>query len=497
MIGSLNTGYSGVRSHTDAMTVTGSNIANANTVGYKAHRAEFGDVMASAFGEVGDDLGQGSVIQNVKTMHTQGSFESTKMDTDMAIDGGGFFVVKDEQGKTYFSRAGNFKTEKDGTLVTADGHQVMVKDVDRITGESVGDLKSIDILNLTDPPMPTGDGVVKGTGLAIKANLSGEAQPPEMPIDLDNIQQDMYNFSVSHTVYDELGSEHPITVAFRKLPDIPPQIDAQGQPIPGTEQKNVWSWYALTMGEAVKEGTPGLVQAQGGGFLQFSEDGRLVTTFQGRIVQPEPVQQEPAQQGQPAPPPIPQPKTLVRVENDPNLERPQIALNWTNTDNPTLLGLDFGDGFNPTDPTDSRDGLDGLTQFSGASDLDRITADGNPFGTISNIEVEANGTIQGIFDSGEIKPIGRLMLAEFQAPEELAEEGLNLYKESFYSGDPTIGDPGSSQRGFIHNRTLEKSTVDLANEFVRMIEQQRGFQANAKTVTTSDEILSDTIGLKR
>ena len=266
MISSLYSGASGVRTQSDAMTVTGSNISNVNTTGYKFNRVNFQDLLSTSM-KGHAKIGQGVKIGNIQNIQTQGSFEVTEMETDLAIDGKGFFTIKDKNGSTFYTRAGQFTYDKEGFLTTQDGMYLQVKDVDPDTGQSIGDLKNINILDQLDPPIPTGDGVKEGTGVRIKANLDSNTEVPKVPVDYDNVRSDMYNYSTSVTVYDNKGNERNIQIAFRKVPDQPPQIDpATGQPIPDTEIVNNWQWIVMVPGEILEGGLPGTQVAMGGGF---------------------------------------------------------------------------------------------------------------------------------------------------------------------------------------------------------------------------------------
>ena len=111
--------------------------------------------------------------------------------------------------------------------------------------------------------------------------------------------------------------------------------------------------------------------------------------------------------------------------------------------------------------------------------------------------MESDGTVNGVFDSGYTRPTGRIVLTKFDNPGKLAQIGDNILRETLGSGKKVTGEPGSAGFGGVHSRVLEQSTVDLSKEFVKMIESQRGFQANAKTVTTSDEMITELINMKR
>ncbi len=489
MISSLYSGASGVQTQSDSMTVTGSNIANVNTSGYKYNRVNFQDLLATSMGG-GSKLAKGVKIGNIQNIQTQGAFQVTEMETDVAIDGKGFFSVKDENGQTLYTRAGQFTYDKDGYLTTQEGHYVQVKDVDLDSKETIGDLKNINVLDQLDPPTATGDGIKDGTGVTLKANLDSNTEAPKIAVDYDNVRSDMYNYSTSVTVYDNKGNERSVQIAFRKVPDQPPQIDpATNQPIPDTEIKNNWQWLVLVQGELLEGGLPGVQKAVGGGYVEFTDDGRLVQNQSGQIVQP---QLPPdALPGTPLPA-----KSMNRLPvraGEPN----QVEIPFIGTGTIQSIGFNLGEGNNPDDPQDQRTGMDGITQFAAEYKVHNVGADGMKAGAIESIYIRDDGIIDGAFDSGRVKSLGRIVLANFKAPEKLQIRGENYYKESYLSGQPIQNDPGTEGLGSIHSKTLENSNVELSTEFVRMIEGQRAFQANAKTVTTSDEILADMIQMKR
>jgi len=492
MLGSLYSGASGVKSHSKSMTVTGSNIANVNTLGYKFNRVNFEDLMATSLeGDMGNRIGKGVSIGTVQNIQTQGSFEQTELETDVAIDGSGFFTVRDEAGNILYTRAGQFNYDKKGFLTTEDGKFLQVKDIDPESNRSIGNLKKINILDQIDPPKQTGNGLTEGTGISIKANMDSNAVPPEMPIDFENVTADMYNFSTSVNVIDNKGNEHAINIVFRKMKDQPEQSNpVTGQPIAGTEIKNAWQWLVLVPGDDLEGGTAGVNNAVGGGMMTFSNDGRLLTQTPAEIREP-PV--DPAA----LPGTLPGPPELIPLPRDAALPVSQVAIDFAGAGVTQTIGLNFGKESNPENPADLRSGLDGVTQFASDFNVHTINADGMKSGKIENIFIKTDGTIEGSFDSGNVKALGRMIISDFKAAEKLTQKGNNYYVESFESGEAIEDDPGKNGLGTVHSRSLEHSNVELSNEFVKMIEGQRAFQASAKTVTTSDEILADMIQMKR
>ena len=492
LLGSLNTGASGVKTHGKSMQLIGNNIANVNTFGYKSNDVAFEDLMGNSWpqGSAVTKASNGVSIGGVEMDSSQGAFENTSISTDMAIAGGGFFtIVNPVTGTEVYTRNGEFSYNKEGYLSTLRGGLVQALQVDRLTGESKGIPGSLKVLGLVDAPQPTGNGQ-RGTGIKIAANLDANATVKDIPVDPSNVLDSMYNFATSTTVYDALGNSHAATIAMRKRPDLPEQIDpATGQPIAGTGVSNQWEYYLMFDGASLGQ-VPGVMIAVGGGFMQFTDDGKLIATTGGSF-EAQPGGVGPDGQPLPAGPPrlIPQPV-------DPETGVPQFAVAFGGG-TPIVLGVHLGEGYNPDDPRDPRTGLDGITQFAGHYNVIRTSADGNPSGNLESIYLQDNGTVNGVFDAGYTRAIGRIVLTKFDNPGKLAQVGDNMLVETLGSGKKVTGEAGTAGLGEIRSQSLEQSNVDLSEEFVNMVETQRAFQASAKTVTTSDEMIQDLINMKR
>jgi flagellar hook protein FlgE len=137
-----------------------------------------------------------------------------------------------------------------------------------------------------------------------------------------------------------------------------------------------------------------------------------------------------------------------------------------------------------------------MTQLASTpSDLTSNT-DGASAGSLTSFTVGQAGDITGIYSNGYKQPLGQIAMASFSNPSGLTKAGGNLFQSSANSGTANIGIPGASGRGSIATGFLEGSNVDLAQQFTNMIMAERGFQANSKVITTSDEILMDLVNLK-
>jgi len=249
-------------------------------------------------------------------------------------------------------------------------------------------------------------------------------------------------YSTALNVYDTLGSPHTITLYFKKV------------------SSNNWEWYAAMSSEDLDNGipngaagTPQPMMVGGGGTLEFNPNGSLKSV----------------------------------TGND------DVYFNFAGgADLLQPVDIDFG-----TSSSEGGSGLDGTTQYANASATFSQSQDGFPAGALAGVNVGRDGLISGVFSNGEIKPLAQLALAMFQSPWGLVKEGNNLWAETVESGNVSIGLPKTAGRGEIASKSLEQSNVDIATEFVRMIAAQRAYQANARMITTSDDLLQEVVNLKR
>ncbi|MBW4828687.1 MAG: flagellar hook protein FlgE [Clostridiaceae bacterium] len=165
---------------------------------------------------------------------------------------------------------------------------------------------------------------------------------------------------------------------------------------------------------------------------------------------------------------------------------------------PNQNGATFGEGgsitiFDPNNP----DSYKKMTQYANDTDLKPHAIDGNSSGKLTGFAIDPSGIVNGIFSNGENKALGQLMLAKFDNPMGLEKMGSNFFINTRNSGEPQYGVAGTSGFGAAKSGNLEMSNVDLSMEFTEMITTQRGFQANSRIITTSDEMLQELVNLKR
>lgn len=421
----MNAGVSGLLAEQKALSVVGDNIANVNTVGYKAERAIFEDVLGHSIlaGTSSGLPGAGVAIGAIKQIYTQGSINTTGISTDVALSGDGFFVVNgsvDGITGNFYTRAGQFTLDKDGYLVNPNGLKVQGYAANG-DGTFSASLSSIQAPTSSIQPRAT-------TSATITANLDANALPPTEPWTNTAVSfADRANFSTTQSVYDSLGNAHTMDLYFVNT---------------GT---GTWDWHA------VMDGTD-LTASGGTGSLTFGTNGAL---------------------------------TGVGTNSN-------VTFSPTGAD-PMTIALDFG--------TPSAAGAvpvpGATTGFASASNVSSQSQDGYTSGDFSGISIDGQGVVMGLYTNGQKLAISQMGVAKFRSNDGLGRAGESLWIDTRESGPAAMGTAASGGRGSVSAGAVESSNVDLATEFVELIQHQRSFSANSKTITTADEMLQELINIKR
>lgn len=424
LLSALSSGISGLRTYGTSLQTIGNNIANINTVGFKAQRTEFGDLFGQSLSRTGS-IGRGVTVDRITTIFSQGSFSNTERLTDLAVDGSGFFILSDGQQDVY-TRNGQFSLDRNGFLVNSSDFRVQGTIFDPL-GSPIG-TGDLQLTAATANPRATSDGTV-GPGIQMNLNLdaSGAVTGPFDGSSVLNAELSS-NFSTSLSVFDSLGNSHSISVYFTKTAD------------------NAWDWNALVDGADITGGTPGTPVIGASGTLTFDSEGILTAQTQDAVP------------------------------------------NWDFDGGPVqdqFIGLDMGVG------------LGGTTQFASPSVINSQSQDGFAAGSLGSVAIDPDGTIVGFFTNGQTQAIGQLLLADFSNEEGLAPSGRGMFRETLQSGSALVGTPGTGEFGRVATQTLELSNVDLANEFVGLVTNQRAFQANTRIITTVDQLLNDVVNIIR
>lgn len=427
---SLNTGVAGLRAEGEALSVNADNIANVNTVGFKAQRAIFEDQLGRSIlaGTSSALPGAGVRMTEVQVLHKQGTLSNTGIATDLALSGDGFFVVSGERdgiNSNFYTRAGQFQLDKDGYMVNPDGLRVMGYEANS-DGTFDASVTAVQVPTAAIPPKIT-------ENIEMTANLDSN-EPILTAVWDPQDPSGTSNFSSTITVYDSLGDAHSMDIYFRKT------------------AANTFDYHVLASGDEVVPAAPGLNVEVGSGTLSFTTDGALNTA-------------------------------AATVP---------VTVSFTGATAGQAIAIDFGTAIGA-----GGTGLDGVTQFASPSNVSSQSQDGYAAGEFAGVTVDGQGIVRGLYTNGEKLAISQLGIAKFVSNDGLGRAGNQLFIDTRDSGEAAMGTAGTGGRAAVSSGALEASNVDLAEEFVGLIQHQRAFSANSKTITTADEMLQELINIKR
>ncbi len=470
--------------------VTSDNLANVNTVGFKGQRPIFQDAISSVtvgLNTVTGTLksttyGAGSVVDSTQKLWTIGNFKQTGINTDLAIQGRGLFILDDPVSQTrYYTRDGQFRLSRDGYMVNSAGLKLQGFKVDD-QGNTIGTTPEDIRIETQLPPQATSE-----ISFLQPTNLNADAPVKTAPFDALN--PDTYNYKYSITIYDSLGKAIPADFYFRKTggnqwevymisvfkeSDIGVDIGPPaGTPDGDTSDYVIIDWFGDSI--TVSNTQPTSISGTANQITFDPDTGRLIAD--GAVVQ------GPDTQGRYY--------IQVNVATINNNYNPSNS-NATFGSNDTL-SIYVGEGDLDVDGNSINDIANSfINQFSGDF---VVTMDQNGYTKGDLIDVfvlSEDGAVVGVYSNGKSKPLYRVAVAVFTDTEELIKKGANLYTSITA---PTILVPGGSEK--IRSGMLEMSNVDIAKEFINLITAQRAYQANARVVTTSNTILDETVNLVR
>ncbi|MFA5530480.1 MAG: flagellar hook protein FlgE [Thiohalomonadaceae bacterium] len=533
---SFQTALSGLNAASGNLNVTGHNIANASTTGFKYSRAEFADVYAVSFGGVAKTAtGSGVRLANVAQQFTQGNVDFTDNNLDLAVSGEGFFMLSDNGSRVY-SRAGNFSVDRDGYVVNANGHRLQAYDVDPATG-AVSNFTPNDLrLNLGANPAKMTEEIGINLNLDAAATLAS-VQP------MDVHDPDSYNFSTTTTIYDSLGVTHDATLYFQKA-SATTQLNLTGSLFdnggtPGSpESIPVFQVYdslgnayaadisftqtgpdsytaAVTLGSVTRDitldFTSGVAQVVPSGDNVFSnldldstgsgQPSHLTIDFSALTRTTDASTGTTAEIGSRSDN-GPQGVWNVRMVIDgQEFDNETIAFNKDGSlgNNPPYMSFNTSGAFVPGNNALDMDvvvNFTGSTQFGAASAVNNLIQDGWTTGRLSGVSVDAGGVVYARYTNGQSEVLGAVAMARFSNPNGLQQMGDTNWAESFESGGAQLGQAGTGTFGQIQSGALEASNVDISKQLVNMIIAQRDFQANAKMISTEDTVTQTIINIR-
>lgn len=463
MMRSLYSGVSGMQNHQTRLDVIGNNVSNVNTTGFKRGRVNFQDMIsqqltgaAKPTEEVGGvnpkEVGLGMTVASIDTIFTQGNLQSTGVSTDIAIQGNGFFVLKNGQ-ETFYTRAGTFGVDSEGTLVNpANGLRVQGWMAQEVNGEMV-----INTAGSTEDliiPIGQKDSAKATTNVDFACNLNKNTQILEEGASDSDILKATWGTETK--VYDSFGNEHMLSVSFTRVPG----TNNQWQATVNVDAENA----AETMTRVGLGTTDGVENTF---VVTFDNFGRLqsVTDSAGNVTN---------ENGQ------------VSIQASFNVP----GGNPDAEGNPLRQTMNINLGtIGSIENT--------ITQFAESSSTKAFYQDGYTMGYLDNFKIDASGIITGVYSNGTTRAIGQIAMASFTNQNGLEKAGDNTYVASNNSGLANIGTSGVAGKGSLLAGALEMSNVDLTEQMTDMIVTQRGFQANSKTIQTADTLLDTVLSLKR
>ncbi len=441
----FTTALSGLNAASNNLAVTGNNIANANTVGFKKSRSEFADVYAASLGGVSNTTaGAGVRVSNVAQQFNQGNLQFTDNNLDLAISGEGFFTLAKSPTETTdlsYSRAGEFKLDDEGYLVNNQGKALMVYRPNGTLisdGFSTGVTQPVQINALTGLPTAT-DAVELGVNVNAK-----EKVPTASPF--DPADKNSFNRQTSVTVYDSLGSPHMLTTYFVKGTS--------------TSTSTPWSVYHYISEPATPNSRTALNAGAYGGpvtppgtptdvptpaVMEFDNTGKLITPLNGKFA-------------------------LSPYVIDPPTGAADVEISSMN--------------------------FFGSTQVQETFSVNNQTQNGLPAGRLTGIDIDDEGVIFARFSNGGSQTMGKVALSRFANNNGLAKLGDTAWGQSANSGEPIRGEAGANNFGLIQSGALEASNVELSAQLVNLIVAQQHYQANAQTITTENSIMQTILNIR-
>ncbi|HXP93525.1 MAG TPA: flagellar hook protein FlgE [Candidatus Binatia bacterium] len=490
---SLFIGVSGLNAQQQNIDVISNNIANVGTDGFKAQDVNFQDLLyqTSAFptapsatlgGTNAQQEGLGVQVASVSSDFSQGGLQTTGVNTDLAINGDGFFVLGDLAANNgvatnpVYTRDGAFSLNENGILYDpASGKAVLgyaANAAGTVTPSSSPTSLQIPI-GLKSQAVGTGFGAKTGptNDKVFDVSFGGNLDQTKYisaatPGGVAQLQ------TISTTIYDSLGNAHLVNVAFS--PVTAASVPA-GMLLPANVNNTLGSAVpAATEWSYTVSSTDGTVFTNNTSYVFFDQNGQFINTSGVGVATAASVHKIGTQ-----------PTGVAGAGDQLTVTQWGAVANTNNpinvTATPGPIGLDFSN----------------MTSLSGASTPTTISQNGFTQGTLQNITIGQDGTITGAFSNGQSQTLAQLALATFQNEQGLLRQGGNEYTQSANSGLPQIGIAGTGRFGAIVSGALEESNVSLADQFTKMIAAQRAFQANSASITTADQDLQTVIALKR
>lgn len=543
---SFNIGLTGLRAADSDLRVTGNNIANASTTGFKRSRAEFGDVYSSSMvGIANNATGSGVMLADIAQQFTQGNITFTDNVLDLSVDGSGFFIMS-HGGDISYTRAGMFSTDNQGYVVNNSGFRLQGYSADGQGNIIQGVLGDMQIDASNQAPRLT-------SAVESRFNLDSTESAPEKitqtltAADLTDMTSlgaiELHTTMGRHSLGDllagltdisaggvadalnakskEMGFDVVATAGAGGITvslgdgfllscnangdntvdagEILP-IDSAMATFDATDPETYNSATSVTIYDSlgnphvmtqyfVKQRTVSADETRdaASSIAATSNNWKMYVQIDGRDVGPvDDVTGE--SEG-----------FAMRFGSDgrlhPASEQAFVIDNWTPLDangnyNGALTPVTGATLPLPTPPTSSNFVISvaGSTQFGSAFGVNDVDQNGYTTGRLAGVSIDSAGVVFARFTNGQAQVLGQVALASFNNEQGLQAQGGTAWTETFESGSPLVGVPQTAALGLIHSGALEDSNVDLSEELVNLIIAQRNYQSNAKTIETADQV---------
>nr|WP_321271268.1 flagellar hook protein FlgE [uncultured Tolumonas sp.] len=464
---SFNISLSGLNAAQKDLDVTGNNIANASSIGFKKSRAEFADVFSnSVFANTKTQVGSGVNTAAVSQQFAQGALQSTSNSLDLAIKGDGFFVLSPSSSslERSYTRAGAFRVNDLGYVTNALGDYLQAYSVDAQSGspQTVSINSTIPLQIPTEAGRPTATDTINET---LNLPASTVTSPALDPTKFDPSLAATYNNSTSVVVYDSLGQTHTLTQYFVK------DLTAANSPPLPSDPTNVWRVFNymdnkpvdIVGGDVVgPAGTPRATT------LVFDSTGALntaTTHSSGFNTTSAPVQTEPLGTAAAG--------TVVGTPDS-------AGILTSNVDMTQTLTFNFNN----------------VTQYASSFQVSSLSQNGSTVGQLTNVSIGDDGVVAATYSNGTTNKLGMVALAKFSNPQALTQIGDTSWKESQDSGEAVPGVPGNGTFGNINSSALESSNTDLSAELVNLIAAQRNYQANSRALEVNSQLQDNILQIR-
>ncbi len=431
----MQTANNGLNVHTRAMNTISDNIANVSTPGFKEARVGFQDMVSGAAGTLdAGGSGQGALIGSISQSFTQGSNLGTGVATHLSMSGDGFFIVSG----TYSGQNGQYFT-RDGTFRTDSSGNLVTTDDLSVQGYKT-DLNGKPIGSMSDINLPISQlsPPQKTSKMELGANIDNSG--PVQTFSATN-PDGTSTYETGVTIFDSLGGEHSMRTYFTKRG--PQALGAVTYP--NTYDYNIMCNPAeLATGQANPVAT---------GTLYFDASGRL------------------------------------QAVNTAAAATATMTVSFNSAVPSQAVAIDFGDPMTVAGGT----GITGMTCWDGGNVPQRQSQDGYGMGVLRAVSVTQQGLISGSYSNGPIRPLAQLATGTFTCNDRLERVGHNLFVATFDSGLPIINNSGANMT----SGSLEQSNVDLGEQLINAMTNQRGFQANTRTIQTVNDMFGALINLGR